>query len=148
MKKKTEHPKQSDLTTPQLAISELEGSFYGNGIDNNENLINALKANPFAKSLLESYAHNEKGFVFDIAKSAQLAFLSEIVENKNDNGVSYQKIINPKIAFLDVATFNTYSKRGLLGTAKITVLHNPEKEFVTTEGEKLKVVNNKFIQTL
>ena len=36
MKKKTEVPKQSELTTPQLAISELDGSFYGNGIDSFE----------------------------------------------------------------------------------------------------------------
>lgn len=148
MKKKTELPKQSDLTTPQLLIKELEGSFYGNSNDNNESLINALKSNPFAKSLLESYPHNEKGFVFDIAKAGQLAYLSETVENKNDNGVSYQKVINPKITFLDVETFNTYSRRGLLGTAKITVLHNPEKEFVTTEGEKYIVTNKSFIQTL
>ena len=148
MKKKTENPKSQDLAVNLTAISELEGTFLGNGIDNNENLINALKSNPFAKDLLESYKHDNKGFVFDISKAGQLSYLSEIVEQKKDNGVSYQKVINPKITFLDVATFNTYSKRGLLGTSKITVLHNPEKEFVTTEGEKLKVVSNKFIQTL
>jgi hypothetical protein len=148
MKKKTEVQKQTELTTPQLAINELEGSFYGNSNDNNESLINALKSNPFAKSLLESYSHDSKGFVFDIAKAGQLAYLSEIVENKQDNGVSYQKVINPKISFLDVETFNNYTRKGLLGNAKITVLHNPQKEFVTTEGEKLKVVNSKFIQTL
>jgi len=151
MKKKTEVQ-----TQPKQPLSSFEGTFIGNGTDNNENLITRIKENPLfrasaklEKDFFKANKVDNNKFVFDLNSANLVIYLTANEGTLKLGTSSIKSLMDIKLCSCSQDVFDDRMREKLFSCPIVHVLHTPAKPFqIVGEDSMYEIVDEVYIREI